>query len=207
LWKITVKYAAGAADLARDLFGRAVADEELAASVGAIDGATLTVRVRKGGELFVEIAHPLIVRQERGFRRDANGELYIWNYHFEKRHDAPPGVGLLSFRTQVKGARRLGVQRIELWAAGDFKDRSYNGYYTWARFGFDAPLTQEEKRRLSALSQFVGAQTVNDLMKCGGRQWWRDNGSARKMRFDLNEDSSMMRVFNDYLEDKGLLKE
>jgi hypothetical protein len=164
---ITVNYAAGAADLALDLFGRAVADEELAAAAGALDGAALNVSVRKGRELFVEITHPLIVRQERGFRRDANGELYIWNHHFEKRHDAPPGVGLLSFRTQVGGARRLGVRRIELWAAGDRNDRSYNGYYTWARFGFDAPLTQEEKRRLSILPQFAGAQTVNDLILRG----------------------------------------
>jgi hypothetical protein len=157
--------------------------------------------------LFVEITHPLIVRQERGFRRDASGELYIWNHYFEKRHDAPPGVGLRSFRTQVDGAQRLGVKRVELWAAGDHNDRSYNGYYTWARFGFDAPLTQGEKRRLAALSQFAGVQTVNDLIMHGGRHWWRDNGTARRMRFDLPDDSSMMRVFNDYLKDRGLLKE
>jgi hypothetical protein len=110
---ITGNYAAGAADLARDLFGRAVADEELAAAVGALDGAALNVSVRK------------------------SRELYIWNHHFEKRHDAPPGVGLRSFKTQVEGARRLGVKRIELWAAGDPRDTSYNGYYTWARFGFN----------------------------------------------------------------------
>jgi hypothetical protein len=204
---ITVKYAAGAADLARDLFGRAVADEELAAAAGALDGATLNVRVRKGRELFVEIVHPLIVRQERGFRRDANGELYIWNHHFEKRHDAPPGVGLRSFKTQVEGARRLGVKRIELWAAGDLNDRSYNGYLTWAIFGFDAPLTPDEQQELALLPQVASAQTVNELFRRGGRDWWRVYGTARRMRFELSDDSSMMQIFRSHLKSKGLSEE
>jgi len=204
---ITVNYAAGAADLALDLFGRAIADEELAAAAGALDGAALSVSVRKGRELFVEITHPLIVRQERGFRRDANGELYIWNHYFEKRHDAAPGVGLRSFKIQVEGARRLGVKRIELWAAGDLNDRSYNGYLTWAIFGFDAPLTLRERQELSVDPQLAGVQTVNDLFQRGGRKWWQDYGTARRMRFDLADDSSMMQQFRTYLKGKGLSKE
>lgn len=202
---ITVNYAAGAADLALDLFSRAVADEELAAAVGALDGAALSGSVRKGRELFVEIAHPLIVRQERGFRRDANGELYIWNHYFEKRHDAPPGVGLRSFKTQVEGARQLGVKRIELWAAGDYNDRSYNGYYTWARFGFDAPLTTADRILLPA--ELAGASTVNEIIDLGGNGWWKRHGSARKMVFHLAENSSMMRVFRNYLNKKGIRDE
>ncbi len=51
------------------------------------------------------------------------------------------------------------------------------------------------------------AQTVNDLIWLGGRQWWRDNGTARRMHFDLADDSSMMRILTDYLRGKGLLKE
>lgn len=68
---VTLQYEPGAANLARDLFGREITDEELAAAVGALDGATLNVRIRKGSELFVEIVHPWIVRQERGFRKDS----------------------------------------------------------------------------------------------------------------------------------------
>jgi hypothetical protein len=199
---ITLKHDAGAFDLARELFGREVADEELAAAVGALDGATLNVSVRKGSELFVEIAHPLIVRQERGFRRDSNGDLYIWNHHFEKRHDAPPGVGLRSFKRQVEGARQLGVMRIELWAAGDLNDRSYNGYLTWAIFGFDAPLTAGECLELSEYPRLTRARTVNDLFRLGGREWWKDHGTARRLRFDLADDSSMMQQFKIHLKNK-----
>jgi hypothetical protein len=202
---ITVNYAAGAADLALDLFGRAVADEELAAAAGALDGAALNVSVRKGRELFVEITHPLIVRQERGFRRDANGDLYIWNHYFEKRHDAPPGVGLRSFKTQVEGAQRLGVKRIELWAAGDHNDRSYNGYYTWARFGFDAPLSAADLIFLP--DELAGASTVNEIIDLGESGWWKQHGSARRMVFRLAENSSMMRVFRNYLSKKGVKDE
>jgi len=199
---ITVNYAAGAADLALDLFGRAVADEELAAAAGALDGAALNVSVRKGRELFVEITHPLIVRQERGFRRDASGELYIWNHYFEKRHDAPPGVGIRSFKTQVAGARQLGVTRIELWAAGDAMDTSYNGYYTWARVGFNDSLSDAERKRLPR--RFARVKTINELIRRNGHQVWKEIGSAHKMTFDLADDSSMMMIFKAYLEEKGV---
>ena len=58
----TLNYQPGALELAVELFGRAVSDEELAAAAGALDGATLHVRVKQVAELFIEVEHPWIAR-------------------------------------------------------------------------------------------------------------------------------------------------
>lgn len=203
---ISVKYEKDAEQLARQLFGRSVADDELAAAVGALDGAALEVSVRMNGqELHVAITHPLIAEQRRGFRRDATGNLYIWNHRFDKRVGAPPGVGLASFKRQIEGARQLGVKRIELYAAGNRNDTRDVGYLVWAIFGFEAKLTDQDKLLLPP--QLRGLQTVNEVIGRGGRAWWAKHGTSRKMVFDLNEDSSMMKTLNSYLNDKGLTKE
>jgi hypothetical protein len=203
---MNVNYTAEARVLAVQLFGRFVSDDELAAAVGVLDGAALHVRV-KGDQLLVTINHPWIVKQERSFRRDRQGVLCIYNVHFEKRRDAPAGVGLESFRRQVAGARHLGVQRIELWAAGYAKDKDYNGYYTWARFGFDAPLNEKERRELYDWPGLSGALTLNDVVERGGLKWWRRSGTERTMCFELHRESRMSRIFRAYLLSKGIVEE
>ena len=115
---IEVNYKIGVWELARQLFGRDVPDEDLAAAVGALEGSRLDVSVRmKGRELHVEVFHPQVKEQRRGFRRDPKGELFIWNHRLEKIVGTPGGFGLQVFRLQLVGARKLGVKRIELWAA------------------------------------------------------------------------------------------
>lgn len=210
---VTVNYEEGAVELARQLFGRGVSDEELAAAAGALDGAVVDVSVRMNGrELHVEITHPLIAEQRRGFRLNENGDLCIWNHRFDKHIGAPKGVGLASFIRQVSGARQLGVKQIELYAAGNSQDVRDIGYFVWAIFGFDAPLTEREKWLLTP--ELAGAQTVNEVINRGGhagQQWWRDTGDSRKMIFDLDDRSSirssMMSVFKNYLRRKGLINE
>ena len=146
---ITVNYEKSAAELAQQLFGHNVSDEELAAAVGALDGSTLEVSVRmKGQELHVEVLHPPVQEQRRGFRRDHHGELYLWNHRLEKGPGVPGGFGIKVFMRQVAGARKLRVRRIELWAAGNVRDSDHNGYYLRARFGFDAPLSQRDRQLL-----------------------------------------------------------
>jgi hypothetical protein len=203
---VSASYEEGAAEFSRQLFGRNIPNEDLAAAVGAPDGSNLNVTVRMNGqELHVEVIHPWIKEQRRGFRRDDKGNLFIWNHRLEKDRGAPPGFGLKVFARQVAGARRLGVKRIELWAAGNARDGAHNGYYTWARFGFDAPLSKRD--RLLLPDELVGAKTTNDLMKVGAAEWWKKNGDDRSMVFDLADDSSMMAAFKSYLNEKGVLWE
>jgi len=205
---IQVNYEEGAAEFAEWLFGRAVSNEELAAAVGALDDSQLNVRIRKGVELAIEIENVKVVEQVRFIRRDPRGELMIWNFRFEKAR-GHHGVGLESLLRQIKGARSLGIRRLECWAAGDPKDTRYTGYYRWASYGFDAPLNRDEQEVLSQDPQYAGVASLNELMMRGGREWWRKYGSERKMIFVLNENSSMMAVLRNYLSEKrpDLLKE
>ena len=107
-----------------------------------------------------------------------------------QRHDAPPYPGARALLTQIKAAPQLGIQRIELYGEGDAKSASRNGYYTWARCGFDAPLRLDEQRR--RLPELRGARTLNELFGRGGITWWRTFGNSRPMVFDLAPNSSMM---------------
>ena len=149
----------------------------------------------------VEVTHPKVAEQVRFIRRDAQGELCIWNFRFEKARGFY-NVGLESLVRQVKGARALGVKRLECWAAGNPKDTRYSGYYQWARYGYDAPLTLREKMQIARFPQLAGAQTLNELMLQGGNQWWKENGTERQMTFELGQDSSMMKTLRHYLMQK-----
>jgi hypothetical protein len=95
----------------------------------------------------------------------------------------------------------VGITRFELWAAGNVRDTSRNGYYTWARFGFDALLENEKMFLPFRLSQ---AQRINELILKGEQGWWKQHGSERSMVFHLAEDSSMMTVLRAYQKEKGL---
>lgn len=196
---IQVIYEKGAEAFAVGLFGRAVSAEELAAAVGALDGSLLKVRVRKGSELAVEVEHVGVSEQTRFIRRDAAGELSIWNFRFEKAPGSY-GVGLASLLRQLKGARALGIKQLECYAAGNINDNRYNGYFRWAQYGFDAPLDDRERAAARQDPRYTGVTTVNEVFLRGGREWWRTQGSERKMVFVLAEGSSMMQVLRQYLE-------
>lgn len=204
----TVIYATSARALARQLIGRDFADEELAAG-GALDNATLhVVKKTNADELRIEIQHPWLKEQHRWMRRDAQGDLMIFNYRFYKQAGAPAGVGLDSFHRQVLGARALGVKRIETYAAGDHFSAQRNdgevGYLVWAKFGFNALLPEKYRRLAVRTPALIGVMDLNDLMtRPGGAKWWQEFGSGLKMIFNLSPDSPMMDVFRDYLRSKG----
>lgn len=183
----------------RQLLGRELSSWELGAAVGAPEGATLEIfHRRKGQELFIEVHHPRIAKQERCFRRDVNGNLYIYNFRFEKRDRQDRGLGLECLIRQIGAAYKLGVQRIELHGAGSLFD-SDDGYWRWPLYGFDAPLMASELRELANQPQLAGATSLNELIERGGSDWLRVRGSGRSMCFILVPDSSMMRVLRSYL--------
>lgn len=205
--KIQVHYEDGALEFARQLFEQSFNDEDLAHLAGALGDATVNVTVRRQKNwLYLSVDDPTRFEvYKTSVRRDANGELY--GYIHEVRTaigQSGQGLGARAFLRQVNGAKSLGLSRFELWAAGDVRDVSYNGYYTWARFGFDAPLGTE---KVFLPRHFAKAATINTLILAGQWQWWKQHGSARTMIFDLHDGSSMMQVFKNYLTEKGLLEE
>jgi len=92
-----------------------------------------------------------------------------------------------------------------LFAAGDAASADENGYYVWARFGFDAPLRDNERAALPVTLK--GATTINQIIQRDGQAWWQQFGSFRSMNFDLADGSEMMKVFKKYLTGKGIAQE
>ena len=129
----------------------------------------------------------------------------IHNDLFRTSAAAPPGTGLRSFARQVAGARALGVSYIEAYAAGSLRTPDWNGYYTWARFGYNADLYEEELLLLSTQSKFSGIADLNDLIRLPeGIAWWKRYGRGRNMTFDLSDGSKSLSILRDYLWEKGV---
>ena len=194
---VKVIYIENAQALAQDMFGGAVAAEELSAAAGALAGSILRASVWKQTELRIEIQHLYIAEYTLMFRKDEANRLYIWNDRIEKRFDAPKGALLDCHLSQVKNAPRLGVQRLELYAAGNRNDTRYNGYFVWPLYGYDAKLTRAEQLLLT--NELVGVQTIQEIFARGGEEWWSQHGDGRKMVFDLAPDSQMSKRLQVYL--------
>jgi len=176
----------------RERIGIELSDAQLSDLAGADRNSTVIVRESKyPNAIELEVHSPGVEVQKRLIARNENGDLFIYNEHFKKVKTTPRGYGAFSLAIQVRRAISIGCKYIETYAAGDFKQASgegYNGYNTWARYGFEAPLSAEDTAKLPNFLQ--GAKTVSDVVKtAAGRTWWEVNGSPKFMYFDLSPDS------------------
>jgi hypothetical protein len=135
---------------------------------------------------------------------------------------------------QAQAAHAIGLTSINLCAAArnDDNGNTLNGYYTWARCGFDAPLPYLYDRRqkyisfyssesnVSRLTDAIGARiswlkewppelqdakTVQDIMsKHEGKRWWKACPDGRDMVFDLHAGSLSWGVLHAYLVEKSV---
>jgi hypothetical protein len=99
----------------------------------------------------------------------------------------------------VANAERMGIPYVNLDAA---KSTSENGYYTWARMGFDAPLGGEMRHALP--SKLEGARSLNDLMRRPAAAWWKQNGERRIVSLSTDPNSVGRKIMDGYLKEKGL---
>jgi hypothetical protein len=169
------------------LLGQLVPDEQLAALAGALDGATVQLSTH-GESLFFDVQHPDVVFQQRRSARDEAGRLYVRNLYLEKQPWGQPLLGLRALLRQIEAGQALGVAYLTTFATGSAYEDGWDGYYTWARYGFDAELPPDRQQLLvPALS---GCKTLNDVMLRAGAVWWRAEGVPLEMAFDLRLDSS-----------------
>lgn len=181
---------------AQRIFGRKVEDRELASVAGAPDGAEvriepsmhpdwLTVRIR--GEGYAGI---------RDIRKDVfDGSPRIYNSTFMVAPEYQgKGIGMQMLGRQVETAAKLGVSSIGTHAG---KSSLMNGYYTWPRLGYDAPIPSSVAGKLPL--DLAGARMVSDLMTTPrGRDWWKANGTDLDVEFDVRPGSLGRRVLDTY---------
>jgi hypothetical protein len=184
-----------------------VSDADLASLAGATDGAKVRVRAVAGGAVQITVSGDGYESQRR-LSKTRSGRAILQNDYFAlvSRSDQGQGLGRAVFGRQVENASRLGVEQIETFAAGWGRNRgagsTYNGYYTWPRFGYDGALSSEQRARLP--EALKDAQRVSDLMRTeSGRLWWKDNGDAISLGFDLAPGSLSRRTWEAYLAEKA----
>lgn len=123
----------------------------------------------------------------------------VYNAYFEVNSSKQSkGVGAEIFFAQVEASARAKFDSISVTAA---RSAGMNGYYTWARFGYDAPISElSSELRNSVRQKFPDAERVSDLMKSKqGRDWWKQNGSTWKGKFDLSKNSEGRKRLRNYM--------
>lgn len=172
--------------------------------VGAPDDAEVRIG-SKDDAIVIQIAHKDFTATRR-VEKDEQGRTYIKNETFFVSQQAQGrGLGIDVFSRQAMSAHESGVAYIRCHAA---KGADFNGYYTWPRFGYDAPLSQQPHFE-EAREAFPNAKSILDIMTTKeGRDWWKANGTdIYEATFDLSDDSRSMMVMREYLKERGKLKE
>jgi hypothetical protein len=180
--------------LTEKLLGKEMGMNELGQLVAAPEGSEIEITDRVGPETRGEEGEiKIVVRlpDERGeFTRRFTGNGAVIHDNFDLE-ETGTGEGLRIFATAVDNYVELGLTRIETFAAGSPGSKS-NGYYTWARFGFESDEAVEGQR---------GSRLpVSDLMRTSeGRSWWKAEGHGFDATFDLQEGSQSREVLAEYM--------
>lgn len=172
----------------------------------ALKGSQTRVSVGSRG-LDIRVSHPYVQKCRRTLEVDRKGNSFIHNEIFRLRKNAPKGTGLRVFEDEVRTAIELGVSYIKTHAAGDYDRREeWNGYYTWAVFGynqnkdqFDSDYDEEFLEKWE--EDWPEAESVQDILdQDGGTEWWLKNGiGMEEAVFDLSEKSRSRQVLEEYI--------
>jgi hypothetical protein len=162
-----------AAACAARLFGGE--DEEAAETAAAVSGVPDDGSAElsdNGRELQITVKHKHIDECIRTVGQDENGDTFIHNDYFRARKDAPDGFGTAFLARQAEKAKEAGVAYLETHAAGSWRIRKdFNGYYTWAKLGYDEALDDLEQEGgnesavvSKAREHFPDANSILDIM-------------------------------------------
>jgi hypothetical protein len=186
----------------RSFFGSDLDEQHIAGLTGA-DGGKVTVRPTKWqgthAGLLMHVDNPEYTADRIIFKE--GDKLVCHNSEFHV-HSQGNGVGAQVFGRQIDHLKQQGFSRIEATCAGQPGNPKWNGYITWAKFGYDGPIPSNVVDKLPA--QFQGIKNVQGLMATEeGAQWWAENGSTFKGTFDLADGSLNMNRWHAYLAKKG----
>jgi GNAT superfamily N-acetyltransferase len=179
-------------------FGRVLEDWELAALVGAPDGATVRVMhdLNSSNGFWLVTDHPSYKSpQYRDVYRDGDGALVIGNRYFVVRDDQQgTGLGGRVIAHEVAMARRLGVDYIKAYAELGLSANgktTFIGAKTWPRMGFNFRYPD-------------GEWLLSRIERNGGFHWWKRHAEPNDMFFILKDDSDSMRQHDRYLYEREI---
>lgn len=174
--------------------GDFVLDYQVAAGLtGAMDGSVIDLALvhpdsgssQQALKARLSVRHEFLA-QEAVFEVEQNEGSYSClqvEYVVLKPQHTAQGLGIRMFAHQAYMAKTVGIQQIFLRAVAD---ASYNGAYTWPRYGFQALMDVPDQAKFATL--FPGVKDLAELMSTEqGRAWWKSKAFTLSMYFDLNE--------------------
>jgi hypothetical protein len=111
------------------------------------------------------------------------------------------GRGYKIFESQVNELRKKKFEKITVYAAGNINNPDYNGYYTWARFGYQ-PKKEDATQIVEMVNRTNGTQFKSwyEMMNTvTGQKLWKQIGSDWDGEFDLKSNSLSMKTWKNYL--------
>lgn len=184
--------------LVNEMTAQGLTGQKIKQVIGATKDANVRVYMVGKGEITVQVRTPNYTMM-RTLKRAPDGSKYIKNDSFYATTKGT-GLGTKIFARQVKQASKNGYTKIVTDAAGR-KGTSENGYYTWARLGYNGGIQQAARAALPA--KFRKAKDIQHLMRMkGGPEAWKEHGTAFSGTFDLKKGSRSRRVLAAYLKEK-----
>ena len=174
--------------------------------------------------LYFDIRHRMYDLLIVGITRTPAGPVLFLNDVYMSKA-APKGLGTIMLARMVRTCLQLGFVEIKLLAAGGrlwsgYSGKRWNGYYSWARMGFDMELNPADMKNYfgvdphaTLISHFCKfpenlqkCSTVQDIMTLqGGLDWWKTCGSGWYMTFDCrNKNTASIKHFEKYAIGKNL---
>jgi hypothetical protein len=210
------------------IFGRDVDKSELAKLTGAPSDARVDFDVYsqspKEGLLITanhpSLQMPAVVRVMEG-QGAGGGPKLRYEYLFLNEDAKGSGKGVQMMADSVAQAEKMGIPTVDMHAVGAGPDNKVmqwesatgNGYYTWARMGFDTDLSKQRwgpsygnaRRTADWPEEFRDAKSLNELMAIpGGAEFWKANGWDNILTMDTNPGSTGRQIMAEYLKAKGL---
>jgi hypothetical protein len=189
--------------LEEQLFGRSLTAADYISLTGALAGGQIRVSTQ-GPRLHIRVNHPQF-RSHRIIQRAKDGTLVMHNEDFALKKNVARGTGIGArvLARQVDGVYRMGITKITTVAGGDAAEshsfpEALNGWYTWARLGYNAAVPSSIARLLhrepatSPLRRLAERPsiTLHDLFDApGGADFWWENGNGFDGEFDPRPDS------------------
>ncbi|MBP9886014.1 MAG: hypothetical protein KBF93_06940 [Leptospiraceae bacterium] len=113
-------------------------------------------------------------------------ELIISMGKLAKRKEASTGLGFQILLNQILSGTKFGISYI---SAKAIRSANMNGYYTWARYGFNGILPNSN-------ILFRKFKSIFHIMSTSeGRRLWRFLGTTFEAKFDLQEIQKVLRCF------------
>lgn len=160
----------------------------------------------------LSVEHHAVVAMERVIHitPDRGGLLTNATFRVRASHRGNR-LGARALAVQAEAAREEGFEAIRLDAIGSFAeatakhlDDRFIGYWLWPRLGFDAPIPDYVRSKLSP--KFSGCNLVSELMETqeGVDEWQLYGDTLLAARFDLSENSTSWKLLLRYLHSHGI---